>query len=51
MILLDTFIQDHLSRKLQRHQEGECAGIECPWCEYEKELLEEKSNSRQGVVA
>ena len=34
---LSHFEGRHLARLRQRHAEGECAGIGCPTCEYQKQ--------------
>lgn len=34
---LEQHIHKYLAWKRWKHRQGECASIECPWCDYERE--------------
>lgn len=34
---LEVFIREYLARVQAMHDDGECAGVECPWCAYERQ--------------
>jgi hypothetical protein len=50
-IPLEAYERRHLCHKLWQHQQGECAGIDCPYCDHARQRPEPVWTGRDGRPA